>query len=101
MAGLPTGATADAGRYAYGPTIADPGANANSCRRYADAGTDRNPGVANAVPYSNADGNGIADTDGGSNTNSDVDSDPGADTHAHAGRPLANRRVRHRRPHPG
>lgn len=96
VAGLPTGATADAGRYAYGPTIADPGAN--GCRRYADAGrcyadADCNRGPANAVSYSNADGN----TDAVANP--DVDSDPV--TIAHTGRPIANRCANNRRPHPG
>ena len=98
VAGLPTGAAADACRYAYGPTIADAGANANGCRRYADAGrcyadADCNRGPANAVSYSNADGN----TDAVANP--DVDSDPV--TIAHTGRPIANRCANNRRPHPG
>ena len=101
VAGLPTGAAANAGRYAYGATIADTGANANGCRRYADAGTDRNPGGANAVSYSNADGNGnsATDADCGPDPNAHAAADPVA--HTHTGRPLANRRARHRRPHPG
>ena len=100
VAGLPTGAAADAGRYAYGATIADTGANANGCRRYADAGrcnadADCNRGPANAISYSNTNGN----SDAG--TNSDADANPVANTHAHAGRPIANRCADYQRPHPG
>ena len=83
--GLPSGASGDAGGYGAGHTIPGADANANGCRRYADAGADcycyLGPANSDAVPYSDADGNAATDADAYGD----------ADAIADAGRPVANR----------